>query len=392
MANTTTSPNMNLNIPVVGVDPGPQYATDINSCLNIIDQHDHTTGSGVPITPAGLNINTDLTLNGNNLTVARTLRLQPQLIGFTPGVLDIGALYEIVNDLYYTDGAGNQIRITQGGSLAGAAGTITGLPSGTASASFAAGTFVFQAATLTAADIDGGSYILRNNTASSFGLTLSPPNAMGADFTLVLPTLPASQKFMTLDAAGNMAAAWAVDNSTIEVSSNSVRVKAGGITNNEVASNTISNDRIADHTITTDKISLTAGITGGQIATATVSGSNLISAINLAGIATVAGKNILANDTGSQEVVIRAVVNGAGTVVAGGGITVNRVIAGQYVVTFDTPFSIIPGVVFTAIVAGGGPVVCTYDTLSTNSCVLYIHDLGSTLIDESFTVIAMGPR
>lgn len=204
MSNVIVSPNMNLPVPVVGVDPGPDYATNINNSLTIIDQHTHLAGSGVLITPGAININSDLPFQGNNLTLARTIRFQPQSSGFTPGASDIGALYEIVNDLYYNDGTGTQIRITQSGSLAGAAGTITGLPSGTASASYAAGTFTFQSATLTAANVDGASFIFRNNTASSFGLTLSPPNALSADYSLFLPTIPAQTNVMTLDNAGNM--------------------------------------------------------------------------------------------------------------------------------------------------------------------------------------------
>lgn len=194
---------MNLTIPGVGTEPGPQYASDVNSSLTIIDQHDHSVGKGVQVTPSGLNINADLSIGINNLTDARTIRFFP-LLSDPALPADLGVLYEVGVDLYYKDGAGNAIRITQGGSVAGSTGTITGLPSGTASASFVAGTFVFQAATLTGANIDGASYILRNNVASSKALTLSPPNAMAADYNLALPSLPAQTNVMTLDVSGNM--------------------------------------------------------------------------------------------------------------------------------------------------------------------------------------------
>ncbi len=204
MPSVVTSTNMLLPVPVVGVESGPQWATDINNCLGIIDQHNHSSGSGVQITPSGLNINSDLTMGGYNLTTARTLRLQSQSALFSPTSTDLGCLYEIVNDLYYRDGVGNQIRITQSGSVSGASGTITGLPSGTASVSYAAGTYVFQAATSTGAIIDGSSFILRNTGASSFGLSLFPPSAMGANYSLVLPALPASTRAVNLDTSGNM--------------------------------------------------------------------------------------------------------------------------------------------------------------------------------------------
>jgi microcystin-dependent protein len=234
MANTTISPNMMMPIPVVSVDPGPDWATNINSCLSIIDGHNHSLGTGVQITPSGLNINADLTIQDNNLTNVRTIRFFPQSAALSGGS-DIGCLYEAGVDLYYNDGSGNQIRITQSGSVAGSAGTITGLPSGTASAAYSGGTFVFQSATSTAATIDAGSYIFRNLTASSNGVTVSPVNSLGSNYSLFLPTLPGSTSIMQLDNAGNITAALAVDNSTLQNTGTVLKVKSGGITNTQIA-------------------------------------------------------------------------------------------------------------------------------------------------------------
>ena len=219
------SPNMNLPVPVVSSEIGPQYATDVNNSLNIIDGHTHAPGSGIPVTPNGLNISSDLTFLGNNATVLRSTRFQPQLAVLS-GPSDLGCLYEVGNDLYYNDGLGNNIRFTQSGSIVGSPGTITGLPSGTASASYAAGVFTFQAATLTAANIDVASVVLRNNTASSFGLTLSPPT-LGSDYSLVLPTIPASISIMQLDTSGNMSAVLTVDGTSIQIISNQLVVPSG---------------------------------------------------------------------------------------------------------------------------------------------------------------------
>src|SRR6185437_5151905 len=112
MANFTTSPNMNLVIPTVGVDPGPDWASNINSSLTILDGHDHSSGKGVQITPSGINISSDLTMVQNNLTNVRSIRLFPQT---SPLALptDVGALYESGVDLYYNDANGNQIQITK---------------------------------------------------------------------------------------------------------------------------------------------------------------------------------------------------------------------------------------------------------------------------------------
>ncbi len=205
MAGETYTPNMNLVLPAPSTTQGPQWATDINSSLNIIDGHNHSAGEGVQISPSGLLINSDLPFLDNNATQLRSTRFTPQGTALS-GASDLGCLYEAGVDLYYNDGVGNQIRITSGGSVTGASGTITGLPSGTASASFSAGTFIFQAATNTAANIDGGSYIFRNATASANGVTLAAPLALVGNYDLTLPLIPANQSFLTIDTSGNIAA------------------------------------------------------------------------------------------------------------------------------------------------------------------------------------------
>lgn len=201
----TISPNMGLVIPGVGTELGPTWATDLNASLSIIDQHNHSGGQGVQINPSGLNINSDLSFQNNNAIGLRSSRYQSQSAALAL-TSDLGIISNINGNLYWNNNSGTPVQITSGSSIVGTAGSISGLPSGTASASYAAGTFVWQSATNTSAVMDAGSVVLRNNTAGSKGLTLAPPNAMAADYGLFLPSVPASTSFMTLDTSGNMAA------------------------------------------------------------------------------------------------------------------------------------------------------------------------------------------
>lgn len=221
---------MNLVVPTVGVDPGPDWATNLNSSLTLIDQHNHSSGSGVPITPAGLSISSDLTFLSNNATNLRSVRLQPQASPLAQPA-DLGCLYEVGVDLYYNDGSGNQVRLTQSGSVAGVSGSISNLTA-PASASYVSGnqTFVWQSAANTPANMDFGFAIFRNNVANSKGLSLFPPNAMTSDYSLILPNLPSVTNIMTLDPSGNMGASLNVDNSTLQIASNQIQVKSQGIT------------------------------------------------------------------------------------------------------------------------------------------------------------------
>jgi len=110
MAIVIISPNMQLPVPIVGRTPGPEYATDIDSCLTLIDQHDHTPGKGVLVPTAGLNINADLPLNGFFARSTAGVTLSAQ--GSTPAN---NTIYESGVDLYFVDGNGNNIRLTQSG-------------------------------------------------------------------------------------------------------------------------------------------------------------------------------------------------------------------------------------------------------------------------------------
>lgn len=201
MPNYTISPNMDLPIPVVGQEPGPTYATDINNCLTLVDQHNHEPGSGVQITPDGMNINSSLDFQSNLGTNIAGLGLVVQ--ASSPG---LSMIHQQGSDLYFTDAVGNDVRITQSGAVAGTPGSISNLTS-PASAAYVSSnaTFVWESGVNIAANMDMGSAVLRNLTLSSFGLTLSPPT-LANDYTITLPTLPASTSIVEIDNSGTMTA------------------------------------------------------------------------------------------------------------------------------------------------------------------------------------------
>lgn len=225
----TTSPNMLLRVPAVGNDIGPDYAININfDLLSILDTHDHTSGKGVQITPAAININTSLPFNDNFATELSGLTLLAQ--STTPA---LSTIYESGNDLFFVDGIGNNIRITQSGGVAGSPGSITNLVA-PASANYVAGsqTFVWQSNINIAANMDAGAYLFRNlSPNSTFAITLQAPAALASNWTLTLPAIPVAQSFMTLNASGEMAAPWTVDDTTIKIVANQLVAQGQNIPN-----------------------------------------------------------------------------------------------------------------------------------------------------------------
>lgn len=241
---STLTPNMNLIVPGVGTEGGPQYAKDINADLSLLDVHDHTAGSGVSITPAAININSALTFQDNFATNVAGVSLSAQNSTPAPGTVYQSA----AGYLYYTDQTtGSAFQLTNSTGIVGTAGSISGLPSGTASASYVSGssTFVWQSATSIAANMDFGSAIMRDlSPNSTFALTLSPPT-LSSNYQLVLPSLPSTQKIMTLDNAGNMSAPYTVDGTTIAISSNVIGIPNGAIGTTQMAIGSVTSSILA---------------------------------------------------------------------------------------------------------------------------------------------------
>lgn len=299
---TTITPNMNLIVPTPGQEPGPTYATDINSSLTLIDQHNHSPGQGVPITPSGLNISTDLSFLANNATNLRSVRFSPQnssLIGAT----DLGCLYEQGVDLYYNDGNGNVVRITQGGSVAGASGSITGLAS-PASVVFSSltGTFTFQSDTNVAGKLDIGPLTIRDTAASALGISLVSPVGLSGAYTLTLPaSLPGANLPLSVDNSGNLSAAL---------------------------------------------------VTGSQIDSATIDGTNLVSDIALPGSnVTAGGRQVVTGRATSSPIgltIVRGRLASNSTILSGEGFSglVTNLGGGvfEYAISFNIPFTNVPAV------------------------------------------------
>lgn len=244
MASTNT-PNMNLILATVGQEPGPDYAFDVNNSLTLIDSHDHSLGSGVQITPAGLNINAALTFNTNSATDMASI----VFTAISP-VATLQALYvttgvesPTTQDLWFNDGNGVPIQLTANGTVNA---TIASIPG----ESYAAGTFTWKqgAGSTTPANFDIGSITLRPNTAATtFGVLLSPPSGISSSFTISLPNLPVSQSIVTIDQSGVMAAPAAYPLPAAALAN-------GSVTTAKLADSAVTTVKIADSAVTTAKI------------------------------------------------------------------------------------------------------------------------------------------
>lgn len=110
------TPNLGLTVPTPGSEPGPAYATEISDDQIIIDGHDHSSGKGLPVHPAGLDINSDLTFQSNNATNLRSARLSNNSSTLN-GIGDINCVYDVLGNLWFNNGSGTSIQLTNGASI-----------------------------------------------------------------------------------------------------------------------------------------------------------------------------------------------------------------------------------------------------------------------------------
>jgi hypothetical protein len=216
------TPYMNLTLPTASISTGPGWASTLNDAITSVDSHDHTSGKGIKVPTAGININADLALNSFNMTNIRSLRLVNQGSPLALGT-DLGCIYESGGNLYYNNSGGSQVQITAGAALNGASLGAIGGDYSTSTASLfytsASKIFTFWQSSNTPAKIDTGDLILRNITTPTNAITVLVPGSLAASYSLTLPgALPGSVLPLTCNASGVIAFSSTV--SAIDVTGN----------------------------------------------------------------------------------------------------------------------------------------------------------------------------
>lgn len=131
---------MLLNEPSVGTTPGPTWATEVNENFTSIDQHDHTSGKGVQLTPSALDINSDLEFNGNAAIELKRLTFDSSVTGSGTNY----SVYQLEGNLFWYNGSGQSVQITNGANVKTTGGSIDGMESTYAGADYGSGYFKWE--------------------------------------------------------------------------------------------------------------------------------------------------------------------------------------------------------------------------------------------------------
>jgi hypothetical protein len=207
----TTLPSMSLVLPTRGAAGSGTWHNALDAALTLIDGHDHTTGKGVRVPSAGLNINADISFA--SLYAPTNLHRLSFASVSTPSTnksLFVGT----DNELRFRNSSGTSIQITDGTSLNVAAftGGIGGdyASVGAEVAFDDAGdryTFKQNSATGWARLACGEVRILETGSSETVYVGLAAPAALAASHTITLPlAAPAGTELVSMTSAGVVAA------------------------------------------------------------------------------------------------------------------------------------------------------------------------------------------
>jgi hypothetical protein len=112
--------SLTATLPTVGVTAGPTYATLVNAWMTELE-----AAWAVKIVPSELNMNAALDMNSQDVDDCNTVKLDNQGSEVT-GAGNAYRLNAFNGELYFCDGSGTSVKITDGGVLSGVSGDIGG--------------------------------------------------------------------------------------------------------------------------------------------------------------------------------------------------------------------------------------------------------------------------
>ena len=217
----TTTPNMSLVLPTDHSDTD-LWGAILNTLFGLVDSHDHSTGKGVKIPSAALNINADVSWSagGTSRSITDLVALDFKPSPSTAVTSLAGALFIsdgtgglTANELYFRTTSGTNVRFTNGTALnvAGFAGGIGGDYSAVGAAvafDDANDRYTFkQQANVWARMASGEVRILETGTSESLFVGIAAPAALAGSYSITLPlAAPGSTSIVQMDSAGVLTA------------------------------------------------------------------------------------------------------------------------------------------------------------------------------------------
>lgn len=213
----TTTTNMGLSKPTLGGDSGT-WDDQINASLDVLDAHDHSTGSGVKIKPSGIDVNADLTMAGYSLTNLRAACFTAQASFATARSLWVRSSDQALvwrsasgTDYKLADSSGINVSLVGGigGDYAAASALVYYDDTAQAYRFLEAAPLPNSWSRVQCGDVD----LYEHASGISTRVRLSSPTGLAASYALTFPAaLPGSTSLLQVSSAGAITASNTVAN------------------------------------------------------------------------------------------------------------------------------------------------------------------------------------
>jgi hypothetical protein len=207
--------------PGIGTTAGPEWATNLNTSLDAVDDHDHSTNKGIRITPAAINVNSDFQFNENSAT-----ELKNVIFSTVTAASTSYSLYQASGNLYWRNGSGSAVQVTIGTAVNSGAGSISGMTGTDAGASYADGSKTFNFFTdsgngdygkMAHADLLLFKYTNDNSGDTDYVTIAANSGVSGSSGTLYVPSENGTFLTTATSYAGAIAIATSSGNSNIDL-------------------------------------------------------------------------------------------------------------------------------------------------------------------------------
>lgn len=249
---------MSLVTPTEGASEDT-WDTLLNAAFDLVDAHDHSSGKGVRVPIAGINVNADLAMGGFAVSGARALDFTAVATSAVSSYAGALFMNSADNELYWRTSGGSNVQLTSGTSLnssllGGFEGDYATATNVACSYSDSTKIYNFLQQTNHRGKIDCADVRIFEPTAAiSNAVKLLSPTSLAASYDWIFPAaLPASTSVLTITSAGQVASTRDPSVTTITTSGNAT---------------------IGGTTTSTGLITATAGVTAAANQHVTVSGT-----------------------------------------------------------------------------------------------------------------------
>lgn len=212
-----TTANMSMVLPTEDAS-ADVWDLLLNAALTLNDAHDHTTGKGVRVPSAGLNINADLAFGSFSITAMRALDFTPAAASTVTSYSSaLFANSDDANNLYYRNSSGVNVKITDGStlnvSIVGGIGGDYSSISALLDYDDASDTYRFRQETSASvrqyAKVSMADLVIReydpagDASVPANTITIKSPDALAASYSITLPAaVPATRSVLMMAATG----------------------------------------------------------------------------------------------------------------------------------------------------------------------------------------------